>query len=144
MKQGDCKHTKMWDRKTNKVVKTICPDCGLRASASDEEVSRITNELARKVTDDAEARKLIRIGEDASALPQTVQFLRRLYPQFCSTSEVSKALGMDKETVRNELKSSRRVEPRAGKAHGDISTALWRYKPTAAETPWSSEYVLSF
>ena len=144
MKQSTCKHPRMFDRKTNKAVKSVCPDCGSSESTSTEQFARTTNDLARRVTDDAEARKLLKITEEASALPQTVQYLRRFYPQFSSTTEVANALNMSKEAVRNELNSSRRVEKKAGKAHGDINAASWRYRPTSSETPWSNKYQIEF
>jgi hypothetical protein len=144
MKKNDCKHPKLWDSKTNKMVKTSCPDCGWKASTSTEEIAEVTNEISQRVTDDAEVRKILRITEDASALPQTVQYLRRFYPNYSSTAEIATALSMTKEAVRSELNDSRRVEKRPGKAHGDINAASWRYRPTASETPWSSKYQLEF
>lgn len=134
----------MYDRETKKLVKTVCPDCGWTASTSAEDVAEVTNEIVQRVTDDAEARKLIKITREASALPKTVQYLRRFYPQFSSTAEIANALSMSKEAVCDELNDSRRVEKRAGKAHGDINAAMWRYKPTASETPWSPKYKIEF
>jgi hypothetical protein len=94
------------------------------------------------MTDDANARKERAIKEAAKELPQTVKFLRRRYPEWLSTSDIATALHLGKGAVLDELNGSRRrVNRNAGTQHGTNNTALWQYKPTAAETPWSLNYV---
>lgn len=49
MNPSNCNHTKMRERDTNKVVMSICPDCGFKASSSIEEVDEVNKEVLDEV-----------------------------------------------------------------------------------------------
>jgi len=90
--------------------------------------------------DSAEKRKLESIKAAAKQLPHVIQYIRELYPDTRTTSEIVEALGVSKDEVLAELNSSDRKHRLVGKAHGEINAAVWQYKPTGAETPWKPEY----